>query len=73
MKATVVGTESGERFARPPSFNKKEETSHGQSGHEGGTSQSFGATWGVVSSKTGVGRSRGGPMDTGDVERVDQP
>ena len=36
-------------------------------------SQSMGATWGVVSSKRGVGRCRGGPRDVGDVASVDQP
>ena len=42
----VVGTKSGKRSPRSPSFNQEEETSHEQRGHEGGTSQNIGATWG---------------------------
>ena len=53
--------------------NQEEETSHEQRGHEGGTSQNIGATSGVVSSKSGAARCRGGPRDVGDVARVDQP
>ena len=41
---------SGKRSPRSPSFNQ----SHEQRGHEGGTSQNISATWGVVSSKSGV-------------------